>query len=102
EGVAREIAAVVREGSSVIHASGATSLAALAAPREAGARVLSLHPLQTCPTVEAALERLPGAGFAVTAEDENGFALGERLARDAGGVPFRLADDVKPLYHAAA
>jgi predicted short-subunit dehydrogenase-like oxidoreductase (DUF2520 family) len=64
--------------------------------------VLSLHPLQTCPTVEAALERMTGAGFAVTAADEAGYALGERLALDAGGRPFRLADDVKPLYHAAA
>jgi predicted short-subunit dehydrogenase-like oxidoreductase (DUF2520 family) len=104
EPVARELAeaAVVGEGSSVIHASGATSLEALAAPRDRGATILSLHPLQTCPTVEAALGRLPGAGFAVTAEDDDGFALGERLARDAGGVPFRLADAAKPLYHAAA
>jgi predicted short-subunit dehydrogenase-like oxidoreductase (DUF2520 family) len=104
EPVARQLAAagVVGHGSSVIHASGATSLAALAAPREAGATVLSLHPLQTCPTVEAALERLPGAGFAVTADDEDASALGDRLAHDAGGRPFRLADDAKPLYHAAA
>jgi predicted short-subunit dehydrogenase-like oxidoreductase (DUF2520 family) len=104
EPVARELAAagVVGDGSSVIHASGATSLGALAAPRAEGATVLSLHPLQTCPTVEAALERLPGAGFAVTADDEDASALGERLARDAGGRPFRLADDAKPLYHAAA
>jgi predicted short-subunit dehydrogenase-like oxidoreductase (DUF2520 family) len=58
--------------------------------------------LQTCPTVEAAVEAIPGAAFAVTALGEDGFALGERLARDAGGHPFRLADDRKPLYHAAA
>jgi predicted short-subunit dehydrogenase-like oxidoreductase (DUF2520 family) len=95
-------AAAVDASTSVIHASGATGLEALNAPRGVGARVLSVHPLQTCPTVEAALERLPGAGFAVTAEDEPGFALGERLARDAGGRPFRIDDDVKPLYHAAA
>jgi predicted short-subunit dehydrogenase-like oxidoreductase (DUF2520 family) len=61
-----------------------------------------VHPFQTCPTVEAAVERMAGATFAVTATDEEGFALGERLAADAGGRPFRIADDVKPLYHAAA
>ena len=44
----------------------------------------------------------PGASFAVTALDEEGHALGERLARDAGGHPFRIADERKPLYHAAA
>lgn len=95
-------AGAVGASTSVIHASGATGLDALEGPRAAGAGVLSVHPLQTCPTVEAALERLSGAGFAVTAEDESGFALGERLARDAGGRPFRVDDDVKPLYHAAA
>jgi len=102
--VANTIAAAgaVTAGDTVLHASGATGLDALDAPRAAGARALSLHPLQTCPTVDAALERMAGAGFAVTALDEAGFALGERLARDAGGRPFRLADEAKPLYHAAA
>ncbi len=95
-------AGVLGAGRAVVHASGATGLDALEDARSMGARVLSVHPLQTCPTVEAAVERLPGAGFAVTAEDEEGFALGERLARDAGGRPFRLEDDLKPLYHASA
>ena len=95
-----QIAGELRAGAAVIHASGATGLDALGAA--AGARTLSLHPLQTCPTVEAAVERIPGAAFAVTALDEEGYALGERLALDAGGRPFRLADEAKPLYHAAA
>ena len=108
DGVIAEVCdAIARAGAlapdgAVLHASGATPLEALAAARDAGSRVLSVHPLQTCPTVDAALERLAGAGFAVTAEDEEGSALGERLARDAGGRPFRLADELKPLYHAAA
>jgi predicted short-subunit dehydrogenase-like oxidoreductase (DUF2520 family) len=89
-------------GQWAIHLSGATRLDALAPARSAGAGILSVHPLQSCPSVEAALARLPGARFAVTAEDEDGFELGEELARGAGGDPFRLADDAKPLYHAAA
>lgn len=89
-------------GASVAHVSGATGLDALVAARSAGSETFSLHPLQTCPTVEAALARLPGAGFAVTSETENGLALAERLALDAGGRPFRIADEMKPLYHAAA
>ena len=36
------------------------------------------------------------------AHHQEGQALGERLARDAGGHPFRIADERKPLYHAAA
>lgn len=91
-----------RAGQSVLHLSGAVPLEALAAAGRAGARVLALHPLQTFPDVESALERLPGSAVAVTAADEGGWALGERLARDVGGRPFRLADGRKPLYHAGA
>lgn len=92
----------VGQGQTVIHLSGATSLSALSAPRAAGAEVLSVHPLQTFPDVDAALSRMPGSGIAVTAVSEAGYVLGERLARDVGGRSFRLADEAKPLYHAAA
>ena len=97
-----EVAGSVHAGKFVMHLSGSASLDALAAAREAGARTLSMHPLQTFPGVVQAIERLPGSGMAVTAEDEASYALGERLARDAGGRPFRLSDEQKPLYHVAA
>jgi len=87
---------------SVLHLSGAMGLSALRAAEEAGASILSVHPLQTFPSVESAIARMRGAPMAVTAEDEEASLLGERLARDAGGQPFRLPDDVRPLYHAAA
>jgi predicted short-subunit dehydrogenase-like oxidoreductase (DUF2520 family) len=103
-GVCEELAraGAVGPGVAVAHASGAIGLDALAPARSAGASALALHPLQTCPTVEAAIERIPGAAFAVTSATDEGFALGERLALEAGGRPFRLADEAKPLYHAAA
>lgn len=90
------------EGRTVIHLSGSNPLGDLDAARKAGARVLSIHPLQSAPDVETALDRFPGSGFAVTATDEEGFAVGERLAADAGGRPFRVLEEHKPLYHAAA
>ncbi|MGH2573170.1 MAG: Rossmann-like and DUF2520 domain-containing protein [Actinomycetota bacterium] len=86
----------------VLHLSGSVGLEALAPARELGAEVLSLHPLQAFPSVSDGVERLPGSAIAVTAEVESGFTLGEALARDVGGRPFRLRDEVKPLYHAAA
>jgi predicted short-subunit dehydrogenase-like oxidoreductase (DUF2520 family) len=92
----------MRDGASIAHASGATGLDALSPARSAGATIFAIHPLQTCPTVEAAVEDIPGAAFAVTALDDAGFELAERLALDAGGRPFRIADGWKPLYHAAA
>ena len=94
-------AGALDEVRAVAHASGAMGLDALDAASGV-ARTFAIHPLQTCPTVEAAIERIPGAVFAVTARDEAGFALGERLALDAGGRPVRIADELKPLYHAAA
>ena len=90
------------EGQSVTHLSGSMPLLALGPARGAGARVLAMHPLQTFPDVEAGIDRLPGSAIAVTAWGEDAFVLGERLARDAGGRPFRVADERKALYHAAA
>ena len=89
-------------GQRVVHLSGSLGLDALGAAREVGAMVLSLHPLQSFPSVEVGVARLSGSPIAVTALDERGCIFGEKLARDAGGVPFRIADEVKPLYHAAA
>lgn len=97
-------AGVLGKSQTVVHLSGATSLRALATAQGAGASVLCLHPLQTFPTVEAAVDRIPSSAIAVTAPpgDTEATALGERLVADARARAFTLPDDVKPLYHAAA
>ena len=95
-------AGVFFEGQWVVHVSGAAGLGVLTPVLAAGARRLALHPLQTFPDVEHALVALPGCAVAVTADEEEGYALGEDLARDLGARPFRLADEMRPLYHAAA
>jgi predicted short-subunit dehydrogenase-like oxidoreductase (DUF2520 family) len=95
-------AGAVRTGQRALHVSGSTGLDALEAVAAAGAATLSLHPLQSFPDVDTGIDRLPGSGIAVTARTDDDARLGEGLARDAGGVPFRLDDMVKPLYHAAA
>ncbi|MBI3648028.1 MAG: DUF2520 domain-containing protein [Actinobacteria bacterium] len=107
DSIARIAAELVREGALakgqwVAHLSGAMGLDALAAVRPTGARPLAIHPLQTFPDVESAIGRIPGCAIAVTADDEEGSALGEGIARDLGAEPFRLADEARPLYHAAA
>jgi predicted short-subunit dehydrogenase-like oxidoreductase (DUF2520 family) len=91
-----------RSGQWVAHLSGASGLDVLASGRAAGARPLALHPLQTFPDVAGALERLPGCAMAVTAEDAEGYTVGERIADDLLARPFRLEDAMRPLYHAAA
>ncbi len=102
--VAAELAAAgsVVAGTWVVHVAGAAGLDVLGPLGSAGARRLAVHPLQTFPDVEGAVASLPRCHVAVTADDEDGFALGERLAADLGAIPFRLADDQRPLYHAAA
>jgi predicted short-subunit dehydrogenase-like oxidoreductase (DUF2520 family) len=85
-----------------VHVSGAAGLDVLEPLHSAGARRLALHPLQTFTDVEAAIAALPGCHVAVTADDDDGLELGRRLAADLGATPFRLADDRRPLYHAAA
>ena len=89
-------------GQLVLHLSGSVGLDALDAAALLGADVLSLHPLQTFPDVEEGLARLPGSHVAVTARDEERYEAGEEIAREIGAIPFRLDDEVKPLYHAAA
>jgi predicted short-subunit dehydrogenase-like oxidoreductase (DUF2520 family) len=92
----------LRSGRFVAHLSGAAPLLALDPARAAGALVLSLHPLQTFPDVEAGIERLPGSAVAVTAWDQDAYVVGEHLAEDAGGRPFRIPEERRALYHAAA
>jgi predicted short-subunit dehydrogenase-like oxidoreductase (DUF2520 family) len=62
----------------------------------------SFHPLQTLPTPDVGAARLEGAWVAVTCDDA---ALASHLfglASSIGAHPFALADEAKPLYHAAA
>jgi predicted short-subunit dehydrogenase-like oxidoreductase (DUF2520 family) len=100
--VCEELAPAFGEGRAVVHLSGSAPLDVLAPAVAAGAEVLAVHPLQTFPGVEEAVDRLPGSAMAVTARTSRGYELGERLATAAGGRPFRLEDRWKPLYHAAA
>ncbi len=95
-------AAAFREGAWVAHVSGARGLADLDPARGAGARRLGLHPLQAVADVEGAIKGLRGCSYAVAADDAEGWALGETLARDLGGTPFRLDEERRAIYHAAA
>jgi predicted short-subunit dehydrogenase-like oxidoreductase (DUF2520 family) len=100
--VAASIADAIDPGVWALHLSGALGLDVLAPLERAGCGVLAIHPLQTFADVDGALETMAGASIAVTARDDDGAATGDRLARDLGGRPFPLADEQRPLYHAAA
>jgi predicted short-subunit dehydrogenase-like oxidoreductase (DUF2520 family) len=92
-----KVAAGVQPGPWVAHVSGATPLAALEPHR----RRFGMHPLQTFTRARGA-EQLDGAFAAVTAETDEAREVGFWLARTLGLRPFELADEARPLYHAAA
>lgn len=97
--VAERLGGKLDRAGGAAHLSGLTSSAALAAT---GIPYGSFHPLQTLPTPDLGADRLSGAWVAVTCDDD---LLGDHLfalAASLGCHPFELADDQKPLYHAAA
>jgi predicted short-subunit dehydrogenase-like oxidoreductase (DUF2520 family) len=92
---------VLGPGKRAVHMSGGGGLNLLEPARAAGARVACIHPLQSFADLDGSIRSIPGSTFAVTADDEiRDWAL--QVVRDLGGVSFFLADEDKPLYHAAA
>jgi predicted short-subunit dehydrogenase-like oxidoreductase (DUF2520 family) len=81
------------------HVSGAHGLEALEAARVAGAEAFALHPLQTLPDGESALD---GAACAVGGSTAQALAFAEALATALGMRPFVVADEDRVAYHAAA
>src|SRR4051812_30242012 len=75
----------------VAHVSGRHGLAVLAGVRNP----LALHPVYPFTGGPA---DLTGVAFGVTAHDLD---LADRLVRDVGGVPVHVAEELRPLWHAA-
>jgi predicted short-subunit dehydrogenase-like oxidoreductase (DUF2520 family) len=92
--VCADLAPRLEAGAGVVHFSGGTSIDALAAAP--GPRA-SVHPLQTV-WPQRGPDQLEGAHAAITGDWE----LGAGLARAVGMTPFALADEAKPVYHAAS
>ncbi|MFH0803445.1 MAG: DUF2520 domain-containing protein [bacterium] len=85
----------------LIHCSGVLPADVMSAARKSGARLLSLHPLQTFASRESAITNFSGTYFGVEG-DEEAVPLGFSLAEELGGTPFIIPSESKPLYHAAA
>jgi predicted short-subunit dehydrogenase-like oxidoreductase (DUF2520 family) len=94
EPVCRLLSSALSPGAAVVHFSGATSVRVLDA---AAGPTACVHPLQTI-WPDRGPDQLEGAYAAVTGDAQ----VGDRLARELGMTPFPLADDAKPVYHAAS
>jgi predicted short-subunit dehydrogenase-like oxidoreductase (DUF2520 family) len=97
--VGAALAPGLRPGALVVHLSGACTLDELHKLHVARPDVAlgSLHPLQSLPSIEIGLTRLPGSWCAV-----DGPPAVEDLAVLVGMRPFRVPADRRAAYHAAA
>src|SRR5215470_10761940 len=104
DGIVQAVAELARvggeelQGKAVLHTSGALDSSVLAAAREFGASVGSMHPLQTFSGI--GVPPLEGRIFAIEG-DEPAVRVARQIARALGGVPVSISAEKKPLYHAA-
>ena len=85
----------------VLHLSGVQGQEALGPLVTSRAALGSFHPLQTIVEPELAAGRLKGAWAAVEGMPR-AVEAGERIAKDLGMRPFRIATKSKAIYHAGA
>ncbi|MEH0424195.1 Rossmann-like and DUF2520 domain-containing protein [Streptomyces sp. B21-083] len=90
----------VRPGQLLVHTSGRYGAKVLDPALRAGALPLALHPAMTFTGTAVDVQRLAGCSFGVTARPELRLAA-EALVIEMGGEPEWIAEESRPLYHAA-
>lgn len=104
-GLVRGLAAAgsFRPGQIVVHTSGAHGISVLAPAGEHDVLPLALHPVMTFTGRTEDVARLASCSVGVTAAagDEAAWSVGEALAVEMGAEPVRIAEEVRPIYHAA-
>ncbi|GLZ06354.1 hypothetical protein Acsp03_38200 [Actinomadura sp. NBRC 104412] len=88
------------EGKLVAHTSGRYGVGVLEPITRAGGLPLALHPVMTFTGRPDDVNRLTGIAFGVTAPDPLR-PVAEALVLEMGGEPAWIAEDRRPLYHAA-
>lgn len=90
----------VRQGQFVVHSSGRYGITELQPMVADGALPLALHPVMTLTGRRQDIDRLVGCPFGVTAP-ESLQAVAAALVVEMGGEPMFVAEERRPLYHAA-
>jgi predicted short-subunit dehydrogenase-like oxidoreductase (DUF2520 family) len=99
--VAVRLAEVVGAGAIVCHFAGSLGVAPLE-PLPEGVGRAALHPVQACPDPMTAIARLPGSAWGVTCPDDLRSWAFTLIERDLQGRPVSVAEEVRPLWHAAS
>jgi predicted short-subunit dehydrogenase-like oxidoreductase (DUF2520 family) len=84
----------------VAHTSGAQGIGVLDPAAARGVLALALHPVMTFAGRPEDVDRLLGATFGVTAQEELR-PVAESLVVEMGGEPVWVPESARPLYHAA-
>ena len=100
--VADRIAPALPEAVVVCHFAGSLGLGPLKSALEAGARGCALHPVQAVPDVATGVERLPGSAWGITCSPGMSGWARELVARELRGAPVEVAEDARPVWHAAS
>lgn len=95
-------APVIRPGAVLWHVSGSLGLAPLRPATERGISGCAVHPMQACPSVDAAIANLPGSAWGVTVEPSLREWARRLVGEDLGGVSVEIAEEHRALWHAAS
>jgi predicted short-subunit dehydrogenase-like oxidoreductase (DUF2520 family) len=90
----------LRPGTVILHCSGCLSSNVLSPLANRGAFVGSMHPMQTFPSVEKAVSRLPGTYWFYEGSKESELVI-EQLVHALKGKPVKIPVADKPFYHIA-
>ena len=102
ESVGSEVAEGMAPGTVVWHLAGSAGVDPLVAVARLGGERCALHPVQAFPDPDAGLARLPGSAWGLTCDD--GIRAWARVVatEDLGGRVFDVAEEDRPVWHAAA
>jgi predicted short-subunit dehydrogenase-like oxidoreductase (DUF2520 family) len=90
-------------GRVVVHFAGTLGVEPLRRAVDAGAVGCALHPVQACPDVATAIARLPGSAWGVSCSSPEAEEwASEIITSDLAGDPRIVAEDNRPLWHAAS
>lgn len=86
----------------VVHFAGAYGIGPLKPAIERGLWGCALHPVQACPDVPTAIERLPGSTWGVTCTWPAKDWAHRFVTDEVRGIPVDVEEENRPIWHAAA
>lgn len=102
EEVVGSVAPALRSDTVIVHFAGSFGLSVLSPASRVGALGVALHPVQACPDIDTAIARLPGSAWGITVGDTIEEWARTLVADDLGGTPVIVAEESRPVWHAAA